>query len=687
MFSQPARLTFWRMILGSIPPVVLLSLWQLWALAGKLNIAPLSSKSWLMGLGLLTLIGLTPLILLLLTWSGRREKLLNALEAAAKITGPLRWTGLPTLLLALTGSCFTLFHNTYSDLLRSQDWVRLLIFILLALLGMNALKMIWPALSWPAALLVTILLQTAVYRATSYLPNISDYPFAMGWSETSRFYWPSLFLSESIYGQRVPWPILHPSLHLTLIPPYLFHAPLWFHRFWQVAVLFVLLTLIAPALLSRLKLQNRPLRWLAGLWIAVYVFTLPLYLHLAVPVFIMLWGFSATDNRRTWIALIAASIWAGLSRLNWYPMPGMLAVVLYLLERPWTVDGGRSNHGPRSTVYGLGFTVYSLRSTVRLVSWFLLSTAIAFLTQRIYIALSGIQNAGDFYTSLGSTLLVNRLWPNPTYWLGMIPAAVIFSTPLWLVLAINLWQRRSDWRSPALFAGHLLRVGLIGLGLVGLFIGGIIVSLKIGGGADLHNMDAYAILLLIVGTYVLFGRYATESDQQAVPIRWHWAVTALLVIVPAWFVFQAKPMLPTYDRTQSQATLTALQQRVDSVNAQGGEILFITQRHLIAMNMLHNVKLIPEYEREELMEMAMAKNENYLTTFRSQLQNHRFAAIVVDYPLLVNFVGESDAMGSENDAWTRYVGKRILCTYQQAEIFPADHIAIYVPQVGAAQCP
>jgi hypothetical protein len=556
-------------------------------------------------------------------------------------------------------------------LLRTQNWVRLLIFLLLTLLGMNALKMLRPAFSWPAAFLVTVLLQTAVYRVANYLPEITDYPFAMGWSETSRFYWPSLFLSESIYGQRVAWPILHPSLHLTLAPPYFFDAPLWFHRFWQVAIRFLLLALIAPALLSRLKLENRSLRWLIGLWVFVYVLTLSLYLHLAVPVFIMLWGFSSTNNRRTWIALIAASIWAGLSRLNWYPMPGAIAVVLFLLEnRRWTVDGGRWDN-TRSAVHGL-------RSLLKPLTWFTVSTVVAIITQRIYIAISGIQNAGDFYTSLSSTLLWNRLWPNASYWLGIIPALLIFSAPLWLVLAISLWQRRADW--------HPLRLGLIGIALLTFLGGGILVSLKIGGGADLHNTDAYAILLLIVGAYLFFGRYKTESGEQANTPRWHWSLVALLVLVPTWFVLQAKAALPVYDPAQSQATLTALQQRVDSVNAQGGEILFITQRHLIAMKMLKNVKLVPEYEREELMEMAMANNETYLKTFRSQLESHRFAAIVVD-PLLINFMGESDSMGAENDAWTRYVGKRILCTYKQAEIFSADRVVIYVPQVGPAQCP
>jgi hypothetical protein len=125
---------------------------------------------------------------------------------------------------------------------------------------------------------------------------------------------------------------------------------------------------------------------------------------------------------------------------------------------------------------------------------------------------------------------------------------------------------------------------------------------------------------------------------------------------------------------------------VDSVNAQGGQVLFITQRQLISMHMLKNVTLIPEYEREELMEMAMAQNDAYLQVFRADLEKHRFAAIIVD-PLRFNFDGDQDAMGAENNAWTRYVVKRILCNYKQDAIFPADRIAIYVPQVGDQKCP
>jgi hypothetical protein len=44
-------------------------------------------------------------------------------------------------------------------------------------------------------------------------------------------------------------------------------------------------------------------------------------------------------------------------------------------------------------------------------------------------------------------------------------------------------------------------------------------------------------------------------------------------------------------------------------------------------------------------------------------------------------------MGAENNAWTRSVAKKILCNYKEAAIYPADRIAIYVPQQGSQQCP
>jgi hypothetical protein len=132
--------------------------------------------------------------------------------------------------------------------------------------------------------------------------------------------------------------------------------------------------------------------------------------------------------------------------------------------------------------------------------------------------------------------------------------------------------------------------------------------------------------------------------------------------------------------------LVSLQEYIDDVNKQGGQILFITQRHLLSMHMLNNVKLIPEYEREDLMEIAMSDNVPYLEKFRDDMENQRFALIVVD-PLNYNVLSKNRSFAEENNVWVLRIMKSILCNYKEAAIFPADEIALYVPQQGARKCP
>ncbi len=212
------------------------------------------------------------------------------------------------------------------------------------------------------------------------------------------------------------------------------------------------------------------------------------------------------------------------------------------------------------------------------------------------------------------------------------------------------------------------------------------MSLKIGGGADLHNMDAYFVLLLVVFTYLMFGCYQREDGETDQPISLHWGMIVLLIIMPAWSQLKSSPAFITYDSNRTQAAETTLQSYIDQVNAQGGEILFITQRHLVSMDMLKNVTLVPEYEREDLMEAAMGNNTQYLGKFRSDMESQRFALIVVD-PLNFNIMTSNRSFAEENNVWVRKIIKQILCNYREEAVFPQDDIALYVPQTGARQCP
>ena len=653
--SQPSRLTFWRFVLALTAIFPFMAIWQFVALAEKLDVIIFASKSWM---GLLTILGiggLAALLALVSTCFRTRERILSLLEIPARV----RWPGFFLFPVALIGYTLVFAIPFSRNLLGGLGWVRALIFWVVTLAGMYGLKALKRDIPWLTSLLLVVLFQASLHLLGNQLSSVTSYPFAMGWSETSRHYYPSLFLSERIFGSRLPWPILHPSLHLLLVPPYWIDAPLWFHRFWQVFLRFVLLGLAAQTLIWRLSIRDRVFRRLRWLWMVLYLFQGPIYFHLAVPLILMLWGYSKQNDRRTWVFLIIASIWSGLSRINWYPMPGILAATLFLLEEPYQ---------------GKKLWRYLLKPAL----WVLVGFGIAFATQRVYIALSGVPNAEFFYTSLTSNLLWYRLFPNASYQFGVLPAALIASLPPWLAILAVLRQSRAEV--------HPLRLLLIFAALLALFAGGLVVSMKIGGGVDIHNMDAYLSLLLIVTAYLVFARYTPETGSPTSPINLHWSIFALLVAVPAWFALQGDVSIKTYDAARTGAVLAELQAQVDDVNAQGGEILFITQRHLVSMHMLNDVAMVPEYEREELMEMAMGNNQEYLQIFRADMENQRFASIVVD-PLSYRLLGKNYAFGEENNAWVRRVMKHILCNYQEAAVYPADQIAIYVPQEGERQCP
>jgi len=653
--TQPSRLTFWQSALTLTSLLLFLAIWDLLRLADELDVVVISSKSWMGAISVLAIGGFFALLTLISTCFRARERTLSLLELPTRI----RWLGFFLIPLALTGYTIVFTLPFSRDLLGDLDWARFLIFWTFSLIGMYGLKAIKRNFSWLTALLVIVLFQTLFHLLATQLSSVTSYLYSMGWSETSRYYYPSLFLSEKIFGTRLPWPILHPSLHLLLLPPYLFEAPLWFHRFWQVFLRFALLGPTAWTLIWRLSIEKRSFRWLLWVWMVLYLFQGPVYFHLAVPLIMMLWGYSAQDDRRTWIFLILASIWSGLSRINWYPMPGLLASVLFLLEVP---------------SQGKNIWRYLLKPAL----WTVIGFGIAFFSQRVYIVLSGISDSDFFYTSLTSNLLWYRLFPNASYSLGVLPAALLASLPLWIAIFLSIRQRRTDF--------HPLRLGLIFAALLMLFAGGLVVSMKIGGGVDIHNLDAYLSMLLIVTAYLIFRKYTPELGEPPVPVSLPWRLTVLIVAVPAWFLLGSNVGFKTFDEIRAQSVLKTLQTYVDDVNAQGKEILFITQRHLISMHMLSDVDMIPEYEREELMEMAMGDNQDYLRIFRADMDSQRFEAIIVD-PLTYRLLGKNYVFGEENNAWVQRVMRPILCNYQENVVFPEDQVAVYIPQEGERQCP
>lgn len=651
----PSRATFWKTIIAVTDALSLLSIIDLFTSAQNLGVNIYTSVTWLAGVFLFSAIALLAVLGLGVSFTNNRDQLWGRIEAVGFIPKKL---GTVVIVLALIGFPLVVANSFFKTVLGSAGWIHLLVFWMFSLVGMIGVKN-FRDIDWHVALIVFILPQALLQLALINLPLITAYPFAMGWSETSRYYYPSLFLAQKIFGEKFSLPILHPTLHFLLAAPYLIDAPLWAHRFWQVLLRFALVGLMIPALTNRLSIQNRTLKIFVGMWMFLFLMMGPIYLHLTIPVLILLFGFSLHHPTRSWLALLLASVWAGTSRINWYVMPGMIAAVLYFLEVPFD---------------GKNFWRYIFKPAL----WFMVGTLTAYVSMQVYIAFSGIPNPSDFFTSLSSPLLWYRLLPNESYAYGLLPASIFVSLPMWIVLFQQFHSRRADW--------HPVRIFFIVAALLALFLGGLIVSLKIGGGADLHNLDAYFTMLWIVLSYLVFARYSPQNARTAEFIPLTWGSVMSVIVIPILFITQTNIGFKSYDPSRTEKTLSALQSKIDRVNAEGGEVLFITQRHLVSMGMLHDVTLVQEYEREELMEMAMSNNEAFLARFKQEMESQRFDLIVVD-PLTFKILARRRAFSEENNVWVRGIMRPILCNYRLEESFPEDEIALYVPQEGERVCP
>jgi hypothetical protein len=179
----------------------------------------------------------------------------------------------------------------------------------------------------------------ATYKLASFLPDISSYPFSLGWSEGSRYYYASLWLSRQVYGVSVPPSVLHPTRYLLQAFPFLIPgASLWLNRFWQVALWVVTTGLTSRVLVRRLALTGRTKPLVISLcmilWGFIFLFQGPVYYHLQIIVIVILLGFDRHHFWRSLILVSIASLWAGLSRVNWLPVPGLLAAI-YPPTTPW----------------------------------------------------------------------------------------------------------------------------------------------------------------------------------------------------------------------------------------------------------------------------------------------------------------------------------------------------------------
>ena len=533
------------------------------------------------------------------------------------------------------------------------------------LVAMTALKVAFKT-TWQAGFASALVILGLTYEVFLRFEAVTSYPLSMGWSEGSRYYYASLYFSKSIYGQPFALSTLHPTRYLLQSIPFLIPSlGLPFHRFWQF-LLWMVLTAGAAIVLSwrAISPTEKAFRWLLAGWYFLFLLRVGVYYHLEVMVILPLVFVSPKHPLRSLLAVIAASLWAGLSRVNWFPVPAMIAVAIYLMETPV---------GSVSPLSFRRLVQYLAQPTL----WIVAGLVSALIAQAAYIPLSGnANNIEAFASSFSSALLWNRLWPNESYSLGVVPGILIVSGPLLLVLIV---AAQRQWKKI-----HPLRwLGFISM-ILALFAGSLVVSTKIGGGGDLHNMDAYATLLGIIALFFVGGRVRKEDQMPAEAVR-PWPVFTYALLMPFLFLI---PFLSPYHKFNEGASQAAHNQLVGTVNSLGknGPVLFINERQLVTFGDV-DVPLVPEDEVVTLMEMAMSGNQAYLDKFYSDLAHHRFAAIVATKQN--KGIKVTGPLVEENNAWNSRISPYILCYYGPVLRIDAEisNIEVYVPETEITDCP
>lgn len=599
------------------------------------------SEVWLIALVLLGIpLGVAAVVSAALVFRpDRYDK--GALDKWESWIGTRRWAqvGIWILAPALLPAVFLATPAWWLEILWGRIWLALLA---TAVLGL-ALPRAWGGRS--RRLAFAILGAGSVFVLARRIALVTDYPFSLSWSEGNRLWDYSLYFARARYsvvgayesptylapGRHGLWglPFLIPGVSIVVV------------RAWD-AVLWTLPYLLLGVLVwKKTRGLDRGEGIALSLWIFLFLSQGPIYAPLVLSAILVVWAQGSSRPARRAVASGFAGLYAGLSRWTWAVAPAAWAGLGSLFAAP------RVSSITRRFVQAAALGAAGLAG--------------AYASQFVMARLNPSPDP-IFATALRQPLLWYRLLPSPTNPLGIIPG---------LLLAAGPWFACFVWavRKGVLDLDRWQRIGLAVVG-AGFLAVGLVASVKIGGGSNLHNLDMLLVTLAILPA-LMGDRVARVLVALSRRFRF-WLGLAL--VVPVFHAVMAGAPLALPDPDVTEDALHSLRSLVQR-EAMKGEVLFIDQRQLFTFGGMPGVPLVMDYELKDLMNQAMANHRPYLDWFEADLAAHRFRLIVSD-ALTTTLQGSTHEFGEENDAWVIYVAQPILETYEP--VLKLDAVGIWI---------
>jgi hypothetical protein len=185
---QPSRLTFWRFIFAVSAALPFLSIYQLLGRASELGVDLSASTAWMGLIAGFGVIGLFPLLFLTSAGSPHHERILSLAEFPDRAPDMVRWIGGLLVGLAPIGFTAVFMIPFIQNFFGGIGWIRVLVFWSFSLIGMWGIRLLRRETPWFIALIAIVLCQSSLHLLLLYWPRVTDYPFALGWSETSRVF-------------------------------------------------------------------------------------------------------------------------------------------------------------------------------------------------------------------------------------------------------------------------------------------------------------------------------------------------------------------------------------------------------------------------------------------------------------------------------------------------------------------
>ena len=618
-----------------------------------------------------------------------RPELLRPFLFLKKLPDPIRRMG--SFFICLLPIFLYTFHRWSEPF--GNPWIRIFLYTVIIL-----------AAAWlltkekgisGGALIASMLAFSVSFLLINQFRDLTDYPFSVGWSEGNRFWDYSVLFGRRLYN----WPQDKP------IPAYidLGRQSLWgaifllpkvtirMMRAWNDFLFTIPYALLGWALLNYRSVTQKKYLLAGSLWAMIFLNQGPIYTPLVLATILVALG----HKLPLWLGCLftfLAGAYAVMSRSTWIVAPAIYGGMLTLADTYDKKILSQKRRWFQAILIGLfgiaGAFSYLNQYSIR-----------AFFSESSVTEKSTVTvplNYGEEYQSVDTSpketeasesvpamltpawfqyylsrqpLLWNRLWPNETYKLGIVPGLLMAVLPL--VLLLIFWDHEKHWNLSGM---QRLVLGCI---LFAFLCVGLIVSVKIGGGSNLHNLDMFLIALLIIAAMAWnagMGEWLIDKVHSGHWINWIILAAIILPVLPAMLTVEPKK----YPDPSTTGEALAKVQQVIAQHAQE-EILFMDQRQLLTFGYVPKIPLIADYEKKWMMDEAMADNAEWFKPYIHDLKNQRFAVIISE-PLQIKFQGANRNFSEENDLFVKWVSIPTLCYYEPLETFEEQGVQILVPR-------